>query len=262
MQVMLSFDTEEFDVPKEQGRSILPEEQIRVSKLGTQRILDILKETGVRATFYCTTTLAEGAPELMQRILDEGHEMASHGCDHTHPQPEHVVESKKMLEGLYPVKIHGYRQPRMFAVDDATLLREGYEYNSSLNPAFIPGRYMHLNVPRTAFMQNGILQIPASVTPWFRFPLFWLSAHHLPLWLYEALVKRTLRHDGYFNTYFHPWEFVDILENKEYGIPYIIGHHTGEEMQRRLRHLIASLQQEGATFITYHEFAQTCAKRF
>lgn len=254
--VMLSFDTEEFDIPREQGRIIPLEEKIRVSAEGTNRILDILKETNVRATFFCTTTLLLHAPQLGKRIIDEGHEMASHGCDHADPKPEHVIESKQILEQQFGVQIHGYRQPRMFAVDNHTLASEGYRYNSSLNPAFIPGRYMHLNVSRVPFMKDGVLQIPASVTPWLRFPLFWLSEHHLPMWLYEALVRRTLRHDGFFNTYFHPWEFVEILEAPEYGVPYIIGHNAGEPMQKRFQHLIQMLKAEGAEFITYNEFAK------
>lgn len=255
--VMLSFDTEEFDIPREQGKIIPLEEKIRVSEEGTNRILNLLKAEGVHSTFFCTTTLLLNAPKLAERIINEGHEMASHGCDHGDPLPEHVIESKKILEKEFGVQIHGYRQPRMFAVDDLVLKREGYSYNSSINPAFIPGRYMHLRVSRVPFMKESVMQIPASVTPWFRFPLFWLSAHHLPSWLYEALVKRTLRHDGSFNTYFHPWEFVKILHVPEYGVPYIIGHNAGEPMQRRLRHLIQTLKAEGAEFITYYEFAKT-----
>lgn len=254
--VMLSFDTEEFDIPREQGKVIPDAEQIRVSKEGIFRVLDVLKEKQVRATFYCTTKLLLGAPEIGERIITEGHEMASHGCDHGNPQPQHVIDSKKILESRFGVKIQGYRQPRMFAVDDATLQREGYVYNSSINPAFIPGRYMHLSVSRTPFMKDSILQIPASVTPWLRFPLFWLSAHHLPMGLYIALVKRTLHHDGYFNTYFHPWEFYKILGVPEYGVPYIIGHNAGQPMVQRLTRLIEALQADGAEFITYNEFAQ------
>ena len=145
---MLSFDTEEFDIPREQGKIIPLEEKIRVSEEGTNRILDILKAEGVHATFFCTTTLLQNAPKLAERIINEGHEMASHGCEHAVPQPKHVIESKKILEKEFGVQIHGYRQPRMFAVDDKVLKREGYSYNSSINPAFIPGRYMHLSVTR------------------------------------------------------------------------------------------------------------------
>jgi peptidoglycan/xylan/chitin deacetylase (PgdA/CDA1 family) len=254
--VMLSFDTEEFDIPREQGKTIPFEEKIRVSEEGTNIILDILKAENVRATFYCTTTLLLTAQQLGERIINEGHEMASHGCDHADPRPEHVVESKKILENKFGVQIHGYRQPRMFAVEDSVLKQEGYSYNSSINPAFIPGRYMHLSVSRVPFIKDGILQIPASVTPLFRFPLFWLSEHHLPMWIYEALVRRTLRHDGFFNTYFHPWEFISIYHNPDYGVPYIIGHNAGEMMRKRLQHLIQMLKAENVEFITYYEFTK------
>ena len=253
---MLSFDLEEFDIPREQGKIIPLKEKIRVSKEGAYWLLDILNSEKIPATFFCTTTLLAHSPELAKRIIQEGHEMASHGCDHANPLPEHVKESKKILEKNYGVAVHGYRQPRMFEVDNSELVREGYLYNSSINPTFIPGRYMHLNVSRLPFIKGNILQIPISVTPWLRFPLFWLSAHHLPMWLYEIFAKRTLQHDGFFNTYFHPWEFVEIQHKAEYGVPYIIGHHSGKEMQRRLLHLIKTLKAQNAEFITYYSFSK------
>ncbi len=254
LYAMLSFDTEEFVIPAEQKIEIPFEQIISVSKEGTEVILDTLKQAGVPATFFCTTNLLLHAPSVGKRIVEEGHEMASHGCDHRHPLPEHVIQSKPLLEEAFGVTIRGYRQPQMFPVNNITLREQGYLYNSSLNPAFIPGRYMHLTTPRTAFWQDGVLQIPASVTPWVRFPLFWLAEHHLPQIMYEALVMRTLRHDGYFNTYFHPWEFVAINKVPAYGIPYIIGHRCGSIMQQRLAHLIARLQKEDVQFITYTQF--------
>lgn len=254
--VMLSFDTEEFDIPREQGRIIPLGEKIRVSEEGTNKILDILRKEGVPATFFCTTTLLYHAPQLAERIISEGHEIASHGCDHANPQPKHMIESKRMLEQTYEIIIHGYRQPRMCDVDNKVLKREGYSYNSSLNPTFIPGRYSHLNARRLPFMKDGILQIPVSVTPLFRFPLFWLSAHHLPKWMYAKLATYTLRHDGFFNTYFHPWEFIEIQYKSEYGIPYLIGHNSGDEMQKRLQHLIGALKKENVEFITYYSFSK------
>lgn len=97
-----------------------------------------------------------------------------------------------------------------FRCSESEIARQGYLYNSSLNPAFIPGRYMHLTEPRTCFMKEGVLQIPASVTPWLRFPLFWLSCHNLPAGLYRWLCRRTLRHDGYL---FHLLSSLGILSS-------------------------------------------------
>ncbi|MCR4583510.1 MAG: polysaccharide deacetylase family protein [Prevotella sp.] len=252
--ILLSFDTEEFDVPREQGVEISLAEGLRVSKEGMGRILDVLEAAGVKATFFCTGNFAEGAPEVVQRIIEGGHEVGCHGVDHFQPKESDVVRSKEIVECVTGRRVYGYRQPRMFHVDDQAIRSAGYRYNSSLNPAFIPGRYMHLTSPRTWFVKDGVVQMPASVTPWVRFPLFWLSLHHLPQWLYLRLVVRTLRHDGYFTTYFHPWEFVDLGAHPEWKIPYVIRHHTGEEMVRRLKALIEGLQERGATFGTYMDY--------
>lgn len=91
----------------------------------------------------------------------------------------------------------------MFPVDENLIEECGYKYNSSLNPAFIPGKYMHLDVPRTAFAKGNVLQIPASVTK-TRIPMFWLSLHTFPFATYKFLSNQILKSDGYFMTYFHP----------------------------------------------------------
>lgn len=257
-KVLLSFDTEEYDLPCEYGVEWNPIAQgMEVSRYGTERILDCLQECEVRATFFCTTNFAQNAPDIMARIVREGHEVASHGCDHSNPLPEHVIASKPILEAQTGQPVYGYRQPRMFPVDIQELKRQGYEYNASLNPAFIPGRYMHLDMPRTWFYEDSVLQIPASVTPWCRIPLFWLSLHNFPLPLYEALVRRTLRHDGYFNTYYHPWEFYPLGDHREWNLPFIIRHNAGDPMYERMKTVILDLKSRGAEFVTYHELAQT-----
>ena len=230
--ILLSFDTEEFDVPREHGVDYTLQEGMAVSKEGTNRILDVLKENGVKATFFCTGNFAEHAPEVMQRIMDEGHEVACHGVDHWQPKETDFAVSKQIVERVTGRTVYGYRQPRMFPVSDEEIEKAGYRYNSSLNPAFIPGRYMHLTAPRTWFMKGGVMQIPASVTPWIRFPLFWLSLHNLP----------------------EPWEFYDLKEHPEFKMPFIIKNHSGRQMMQRLDRLIKMLKANGHEFITYTDF--------
>ena len=92
--ILLSFDTEEFDVPREHGVDFPLDEAMKVSVYGTNRILDCLKNNGVKATFFCTSNFAENAPEVMRRIMDEGHEVAAHGCDHWQPLRMSVVQKK------------------------------------------------------------------------------------------------------------------------------------------------------------------------
>lgn len=254
--ILLSFDTEEFDGPREHGVDFSLEEGMKVSVVGTNRILDCLKENGVKATFFCTSNFAENAPEVLLRILDEGHEIACHGCDHWQPQASDVFRSKEIVEQLIGRTVNGYRQPRMFPVSDEDIEKAGYRYNSSLNPAFIPGRYMHLTAPRTWFMRGKVMQIPASVTPWIRFPLFWLSLHNLPESLYHMMVRRVLNHDGYFVTYFHPWEFFELKEHPEFKMPFIIRNHSGQQMLQRLDSLIKMLKKRQDEFVTYTEFVE------
>lgn len=48
----------------------------------TPAILDALSDEGVRATFFVLGRQARRHPEMMRRIRDEGHQIASHGYDH------------------------------------------------------------------------------------------------------------------------------------------------------------------------------------
>jgi len=109
---------------------------------------------------------------------------------------------------------------------------------------------MHLDMPRTVFEKNGLKQVPASVTPWIRFPLFWLALHVLPEWVYRFLAKRVLAHDGYLVTYFHPWEFSSLSERaEELKVPRVIRFNLGKPMVGRLERLIVSLKSSDVEFI-------------
>ncbi len=253
-RVALSFDFEECDLPRESGVDFPIEEGMKVSVEGANALLDLLERQEVRGTFFCTLNFAERAPDVMRRLIDGGHEIAAHGVDHFHQVPQDPFRCKEGLERLYGISVSGYRQPRMFPVDDAALAKAGYRYNSSLNPAFIPGRYMHLSEPRTIFVKDGLTQIPASVTPWIRFPLFWLALHLLPEWLYRVLVRRTLAHDGYFVTYFHPWEFSSLSTRAaELKVPRLVRINLGQQMLGRLDRLVAALKRDDVTFVTLNE---------
>lgn len=255
--ILLSFDIEEFDVPREHGVELPMEEQARISIAGTEAILDILKEHQVKATFFSTANFAQLAPAVITRLLNEGHELASHGYYHWTFETADLKRSKDALETQTGVTIRGYRQARMMPVAEQEVQRAGYTYNSSLNPTFIPGRYMHLSAPRTYFMKEGILQIPASVTPILRFPLFWLSCHNLPFGLYRWLCRRTLRHDGYLVVYFHPWEFYPLGDHPELKLPFIVRNNSGEGMKERLSKWISAFKEEGTTFVTFTEFTDS-----
>lgn len=251
--VLLSFDTEEFDFPRERGQEISLEEGLKVSSEGLERILEVLNRTGVRATFFITGNFAKGRPKLVARIRDAGHEVACHGVDHFKPCETDIAESKKIVEKVSGVKVTGYRQPRMFKITYKELKRCGYKYDSSVNPAFIPGRYNHLDVPRKPFLKEGIVEVPTSVFSLMRVPLFWLALHLFPLSVYIKGAKMSLKKTGYMATYFHPWEFAGALRDYKI-VPGYIKRNSGEQLAERLEEIIVKLRDAGYEFVTYDEY--------
>lgn len=257
-KTLISFDIEEFDLPKEHGGEISVEEGVRVSSEGLVRILDLLNNEKVKATFFVTGNFAEGAPELVRRMVKEGHEVACHGVDHFNPKKTDILKSKKIVEKIAGVKVMGWRQPRMMKLSYAELKRCGYLYDSSKNPAFIPGRYNNTDIPRKPFLIEGILEIPTSVTGLVRMPLFWLALHLFPLNFYCLKARSVLKKTGYFATYFHPWEFAEISEYK--NVPSYIKKNSGEVLVERLHKVINELKKADAEFVTYADFAKTFLK--
>ena len=252
--ILLSFDIEEFDMPFEYGKIIDFEEQISISKTGTSIILDILKKHDIKATFFSTVVFAQNAPELIQKIVNDGHEIASHTYYHSKFELADLLKSKQALEQQTGQKVLGFRMPRMQPVDEKEIFKAGYTYNSSINPTYLPGRYNNFNKPRTYFYQESVLQIPASVTPIVRFPLFWLSFHNLNLKLYLWLSKWTLKNDGYLNIYFHPWEFTDLDQKEKFNFPSYVSKNSGAKMATRLNTFINSMKNNKYQFGTFQEF--------
>jgi peptidoglycan/xylan/chitin deacetylase (PgdA/CDA1 family) len=252
-KILLSFDIEEFDMPLEYGKSITFEDQIRVSTEGAHTILDILETHDIRATFFSTVVFATHAPSVIDRINKAHHELASHGYYHSQFEAAHLAQSKTALEALSGKPVTGFRMARMMPVDDAAIAAAGYTYNSSLNPVYLPGRYNNFFKPRTLVKTGALQQLPASAVPLIRFPLFWLSFHNLPLWLYQAASAATVARDGYLNIYFHPWEFTP-LDNPAYGFPGYIVRNTGVQMQERFDALIRWGKKKGYGFETIGQF--------
>lgn len=252
--ILLSFDIEEFDTPMEHGVKIAFEEQMNISKEGTSQILKFLREKQAKATFFCTANFALHAPELIQEMMEDGHEIASHGYYHHTFEVADLKKSKDELENLTGIEIPGYRMARMMPVSEKEIYKAGYKYNSSINPTFIPGRYNNFGKPRTYFYEEGVLQIPASVSPIIRFPLFWLSYHNLPAGLYRWFANWTLSKDRYLNIYFHPWEFTDLKARKELNLPFYITKNSGPGMIKRLSDFITHFQKKGERFETFSTF--------
>lgn len=86
----------------------------------SSRILDVLKEKNVHAVFFVTKPYAEDNPELVQRMIDEGHEVGNHSV--THPsaglpsqdietQTYEVNENHRYIKEQFGYDMHLFRYP-------------------------------------------------------------------------------------------------------------------------------------------------------
>src|SRR5262245_24828127 len=105
--VAFSFDVEDWFhsefVPDRERRSHAES----VVERGTSRILDLLRRTGSRATFFVLGEAVREHPSLVRRIVDEGHELATHGVDHrplwhldSHTFARQLDEFRSLVEGI------------------------------------------------------------------------------------------------------------------------------------------------------------------
>ena len=111
---------------------------------GIDKILELLRKNETFATFFLVGELLLIKPELQDKILDGGHEIAFHTMYHTRLDSEGYKEKFsdeiKNFEKLTSGKSKGFRAPT-FSLNDTSswaidLLREcGYQYDSSVVPA-------------------------------------------------------------------------------------------------------------------------------
>lgn len=248
-KILLSFDLEEFDLPSEYGQKIEKNTQMRISKLGLLKIMKILEEFSIKATFFVTSDFALRNKKLI-KDLSKKHEIASHSLNHSSFSNGDIERSKRILEKMIGKKVYGFRMPRLKEINTEEVKKAGYIYDSSLNPTFIPGRYNNLFKNRKPHFSNKLLIIPISNVPIIRFPLFWLSFKVLPLSIFKFLSYISIKNDSYLNIFFHPWEFSDL---QNFNIPGYIRGCSGEKMTRKFKNYLMWLKNQG-TFISMHEF--------
>lgn len=250
--ILLSFDVEEFDMPLEYGYHLNINEQMGIGMAGLHAIHPILSDREIKSTLFTTAYFAEYFPQQI-RALSEKHEIASHTYYHSQFEEKDLATSRTQLEEITGKKITGLRMPRMSPVSVEAVKNAGYAYDASIHPTWLPGRYNNLDLPRTAYIENDLLRIPATVSPRLRIPLFWLSFKNFPFDFYKKLAIKSLKNDGVLSLYFHPWEFVDI---SQYGLPRYTRNICGDALIERLQKLLKSLKKEGE-FITMQDYASS-----
>src|SRR5512140_2540217 len=144
-------------------------------EFSTNRVLDLFASRGARGTFFVLGWIAEQHPGLVRRIVADGHELASHGYDHTRIHQftaeqfrADVIRTRRILEDIGRVAVRGYRAPsysingrNLWALD--VLQETGHVYSSSIYP-IRHDLYGMPEAPRFPFRfrPDGILEIPVT----------------------------------------------------------------------------------------------------
>lgn len=206
-------------------------------------ILRLLDDSGARATFFTLGWIAERYPQLVHRIVEGGHELASHGFSHRRATDEgeasflaDIERAKGLLEDISGLQVRGYRAPSFSIGPDNEwafhcIERAGYQYSSSIYPI----RHDHYGMPHAPrFLHRvagNLLEAPVTTMRlWNRnWPAggggyFRLMPYALSRWLLRR-VNAVDRQPAIF--YFHPWEI-------DAGQPRI----RGLDLKTRFRHYV------------------------
>lgn len=185
------------------------------------RLLDVVEESGARATLFVLGEVAERFPGLVRDAAARGHEIASHGYRHR-PIPallrrefrEQLRRSIDLLSDLGGAPVTGFRAP-YFSIKAGVrwpveiLAESGVAYDSSILPIDRPPGLEVVSPRRPYRLESGVWEVPVAVS---RF-LFW----HLPLlggFALRALpASFVIRRLEQFNEevgpaviHLHPWE--------------------------------------------------------
>ena len=152
---------------------------------GTERLLAILADTGVPATFCWVANAAEQTPDLVRRAHGEGHEIALHSVDHRYytsmsaaeqrNDMEHTMKVLAELTGTVPVghKTPGWRYtPETFRIAQDLGLLWVMDQPSGDLPTLLqddPDRSAVVNLPPSRWFDDYTYQVDHVLTPaaWF-----------------------------------------------------------------------------------------------
>jgi peptidoglycan-N-acetylglucosamine deacetylase len=211
----------------------------------TDIILELLDETGVKATFFILGILAEYKPDLVKKIYRKGHEIGLHGYSHI---PFNALSKEEILEEMIASinivsdtiggKVYGFRAP-VFSIHRGNLFvlemlaDLGIEYDSSIFPVKLP-RYGIPGFPDSDCMfclPNGkkIIEFPQTYLKLWNLKVPFAGGGYmrlLPLFLLKTFFRKVHQEKHRFTIYLHPYEFdsksIDVAANSPVDVSYSV----------------------------------------
>jgi polysaccharide deacetylase family protein (PEP-CTERM system associated) len=224
---LLSIDFEEWFHP-ELIKPYITNKEKKLSVInGIDKILDLLQKHETFATFFVVGELLEMRPELLDKILDAGHEIACHTMYHNRLDmigyEKIFLDEIKKFDKLTSGKSRGFRAPT-FSLNKSsawtidTLSENGYIYDSSIVPAKTsmygipnaetkPYRISSSSIERN--VPNGkMIEFPLLVTRFLgkKIPAGGFYLRTLPMKIIKKAIKSYEKNDIPACFYVHSWE--------------------------------------------------------
>lgn len=223
-----------------------------------ERLLERFDRWHVRATFFVLGWYAERNRALVRSIADAGHEIASHGWDHTRifdQKPESfrddVRRTRSLLEDISGLPVHGYRAPT-FSITERTLwaipilAEEGHRFDSSIFPI----RHDRYGIPRfptrpvrLRFDGGELIEFPLTTlrVGWWNLPIAGGGyIRQFPLSWIERGFRKIRKSGEPVVLYLHPWEIDPDQPRLPLPPAGRIRHYRGiDRMEERLGRLVS-----------------------
>ncbi|WP_282605679.1 glycosyltransferase [Pelagibius sp. Alg239-R121] len=187
-------------------------------KRNTERTLELLAETGSQATFFSCGWIADNHPQILRRIVEEGHEIACQNYFHhrigelsQQDFAKDVRRSRAAVEDATGQAVEGFRIGRGWIGPQDTwaldaLADAGFSYDSSLRA---PGAAQGV-VHKHRGPLGAVTEVPASRLSILGQPLLMSGGNYmrqLPDWLIRPGVEKWIEgNQDPLVLYFHSWE--------------------------------------------------------
>lgn len=192
----------------------------------TDIMLDMLSESGKKATFFILGMLAQHRPDLVKKIAAEDHEIGLHGQYHINMRKlnrqeayNDIAESQKLVTDIIGGPVYGYRAP-YFSIDETNLyvlevLAElGLLYDSSIFPIKLK-RYGIANFDKADALYNlpngkQIVELPLTVAPFNGKDIPVAGGGYMrafPKFFLNRIFKKLDANHQDVMLYMHPYEF-------------------------------------------------------
>lgn len=226
--IFLTFDVEEF-YNAELLSKYINKNEIKETNLenNIDSLIDLCSEYKVKSTSFILGEVAKNKPQIVRKLYNAGHEIASHSYSHKliyNMTPEEfrndLRKSKNVLEDITGGRIIGYRAPSWSVKKEILdwyyeiLIENEIEYSSSIYPGRtflygIPDAPDNIHRPLINGRKLNILEIPQHLKNIIFFKSGFSGGFYLrlyPMFILKLFFKNELKNKNNFFMYLHPYE--------------------------------------------------------